>query len=140
MRPRIRRILQYHGVPADDSESLSADVLIALSNTLADERGRWALERHDDAASELPLSLLEEGRTRSLILDRTFVDDGARWIVDYKTSRHEGGDLEGFLDEEERRYSPQLERYRLAMQELENRPIRTALYFPWHSAFREVVE
>ena len=140
MRPRIRRILQYHGVPADDSESLSADVLIALGNTLADERGRWALEPHDDAASELPLSLLEEGRTRSLILDRTFVADGARWIVDYKTSRHEGGDLEGFLDEEERRYSPQLERYRLAMQELENRPIRTALYFPWHSAFREVVE
>ncbi len=138
--PRVRRILQYHGVPAVDSVSLSADVLLALRNTLMDERGRWMLEAHEDAASELPLSLLEEGRTRSLILDRSFVDDGTRWIIDYKTSRHEGGDLERFLDEEERRYSPQLERYRQAIQERENRPIRTALYFPWHSAFREVVE
>ncbi|MDE0330119.1 MAG: hypothetical protein OXI78_13695, partial [Anaerolineaceae bacterium] len=102
------------------------------------ETGRWTLELHDDAASELPLSLQEDGRTRSLILDRSFVHAGERWIVDYKTSRHEGGDLDAFLDEEERRYAPQLERYRLAMQARESRPIRTALYFPWHSAFREV--
>ena len=137
--PRVRRILQYHGVPADECESLCADVLFALRNTLMDERGRWALMPHEDAASELPLSLLEEGRTRSLILDRSFVYAGECWIVDYKTSRHEGGELERFLDEEERRYAPQLERYRLAMQQRESRPIRTALYFPWHGAFREVV-
>ena len=137
-RSRTRRMLQFHGVPVDELDSLSADVETALLNTLQDERGRWTLEPHDDAASELPLSLQEDGRTRSLILDRSFVHGGERWIVDYKTSRHEGGDLEAFLDEEERRYAPQLERYRLAMQARENRPIRTALYFPWHGAFREV--
>ncbi|MYH32286.1 MAG: AAA family ATPase [Gammaproteobacteria bacterium] len=137
-RSRTRRMLQFHGVPADELESLSADVETALLNTLDDETGRWTLEPHDDAASELPLSLQEDGRTRSLILDRSFVHAGERWIVDYKTSRHEGGDLDAFLDEEERRYAPQLERYRLAMQARESRPIRTALYFPWHGAFREV--
>lgn len=137
-RSRTRRMLQFHGVPAEELESLSADVETALLNTLEDETGRWTLEPHDDAASELPLSLQEEGRTRSLILDRSFVHEGERWIVDYKTSRHEGGGLEAFLDEEERRYAPQLERYRLAMQARESRPIRTGLYFPWHSAFREV--
>ena len=138
LRPRTRRMLQFHGIPADELDSLAADVETALRNTLDDERGRWTLERHEDAASELPLSLQDEGRTRSLILDRSFVHRGERWIVDYKTSRHEGADLDGFLDEEERRYAPQLERYRLAMQALESRPIRTALYFPLHSAFREV--
>ncbi len=138
LRPRTHRILQFHGVPADELESLTGDVEFALRNTLDDEKGRWTLKPHEDAASELPLSLLEDGRTRSLILDRTFVHQGERWIVDYKTSRHEGGDLESFLDEEERRYAPQLERYRLAMQALETRPIRTALYFPLHKAFREV--
>lgn len=139
LRRRTRRILQFHGIPADELESLVADVEFALVNTLKDKKGRWTLESHDDAASELPLSLLEKGRTRSLILDRSFVHEGERWIVDYKTSRHEGGDLDGFLDEEERRYAPQLEKYRLAMQAREERPIRTALYFPWHSAFREVI-
>ena len=138
--PRVRRMLQHHGVPAEDCESLAADVMFALRNTLEDERGRWTLKPHEDAASEMPLSLLEEGRTHSLILDRSFVYGGERWIVDYKTSRHKGGDLDRFLDEEERRYAPQLERYRLAMQERENRPIRTGLYFPWHSAFRDIGE
>ena len=138
LRPGTWRMLQFNGVPADELESLTADVETALRNTLADEKGRWTLERHEDAASELPLSLQEEGRTRSLILDRSFVHEGERWIVDYKTSRHEGADLDSFLEEEKRRYAPQLERYRLAMQEREDRPIRTALYFPLHSAFREV--
>ena len=138
LRPRTRRMLQFHGVPVDELESLAADVETALRNTLDDEKGRWTLEQHEEAASELPLSLQEEGRTRSLILDRSFVHEGERWIVDYKTSRHEGADLDGFLGEEERRYAPQLKRYRLAMQERDSRPIRTALYFPLHSAFREV--
>lgn len=138
LRDRTRRILQFHGVPAGELESLADDVDLALRNTLRDDRGRWTLEAHEDAASELPLSLREDDRTRSLILDRTFVHEGERWIVDFKTSRHEGGNLEGFLEEEERRYAPQLERYRLAMQARESRPVRTALYFPWHSAFREV--
>ena len=137
-RARTWRMLQFHGVPADELESLSADVETALLNTLGDERGRWTLELHDAAASELPLSLQEDGRTISLILDRSFVHEGERWIVDYKTSRHEGGDLEAFLDEEERRHAPQIERYRLAMQACDSRPVRAALYFPWHSAFREV--
>jgi len=34
-------------------------------------------------------------------IDRTFVDqDGTRWIVDYKTSRHEEEDVDAFLDQQ----------------------------------------
>ena len=40
------------------------------------------------------------GRLRSVVIDRCFVDrDGVRWVVDYKTSAHEGGGLEEFLDQ-----------------------------------------
>ena len=138
LRDRTRRILQFHGVPSGELESLADDVELALRNTLEDDQGRWTLEAHEDAASELPLSLQEDGRTGSLILDRSFVHKGERWIIDYKTSRHEGADLDTFLNEEQRRYGTQLERYRRAMQARENRPIRTALYFPLHCAFREV--
>ena len=138
LRSNIQVFLQNSGIPGDELDTLTDDIETALANTLADERGRWLLARHEDACSELSLSHHDEGRTRSLILDRSFVYEGERWIVDYKTSRHEGGNLEGFLDEEERRYAAQLERYRLAMSQRETRPIRTALYFPWHRAFREV--
>ena len=53
------------------------------------------------------------------VIDRTFVDaDGTRWVVDFKTSPHEGGDLEGFLDAEVKRYAAQLQRYAHLAREL----------------------
>ena len=52
-------------------------------------------------------------------IDRTFVDAaGVRWIVDWKTSTHQGGDAEDFLDAELERYRGQLERYARAMKQL----------------------
>ena len=71
-------------------------------------------------------------------LDRTFVENGTRWIIDYKTSSHGGGDLEGFLQSETDRYREQLQRYRHAMALTETRPIKTALYFPLLDRFCEV--
>jgi hypothetical protein len=64
-------------------------------------------------------------------LDRTFIDRrGVRWIVDYKTSTHEGGGLEDFLSNECERYRPQLERYRQLFAGLEDRLVQAGLYFP----------
>ena len=61
----------------------------------------------------------------------TFIDeDGVRWIVDYKTGTHEGGNVSGFLDKEEERYSSQLEGYAAALRILEDRVVKTALYYP----------
>jgi hypothetical protein len=63
-------------------------------------------------------------------LDRTFVAEGKRWIVDFKTSTHEGGGLDAFLDSEVARYAPQLERYAAAVAASDSRPLQLALYFP----------
>ena len=72
------------------------------------------------------------------VIDRSFVDSGGtRWIVDYKTGRHEGGDVERFLDQEQERYRPQLERYAVLMSALEPRPTRLGLYFPALRGWRE---
>ena len=50
---------------------------------------------------ELSLTAVMDGVLQSLRIDRTFVDgEGVRWIVDWKTSSHEGGDREAFLDNE----------------------------------------
>ena len=50
--------------------------------------------------------------------------------IDYKTSTHEGADLERFLAEQLERYRPQLETYRLLARGLGPQPVRAALYFP----------
>lgn len=112
----------------------------ALEATFADPRGRWLFDpSHRDAASELDLSSVRAGQVVAARIDRTFVDPaGVRWIVDFKTSVHEGTDLEAFLDQERRRYEPQLESYaRLMSARDPARPIRLGLYFPLHSGWRE---
>ena len=74
------------------------------------------------------------------MLDRTFIADNTRWIIDYKTSSHGGGDLEGFLESESKRYRQQLQRYKNALALTETRPIKTALYFPILDRLLEVSE
>jgi hypothetical protein len=72
-------------------------------------------------------------------IDRTFVDErGTRWVVDYKSSLHQGAGVDAFLDNECARYRGQLERYRKLFGMLEERPVRTALYFPLLGSWREV--
>jgi hypothetical protein len=66
-----------------------------------------------------------------LVVDRTFVANGERWIVDFKTGAHEGADPEAFLDAEVERYRAQLERYKRIVGALDPaHPIRLALYHP----------
>ena len=53
-----------------------------------------------------------DGKLPEWVIDRTFVDEsGVRWIIDYKTSDHQGGDIENFFESERERYQEQLERY-----------------------------
>lgn len=135
----IARLLAGQGVPRDEIPWAADSVRQALENTLSDPRGRWLLDpRHEALRREYPLSGLVDGRLVNVVLDRTFVDaQGVRWIVDYKTSRHEGPDLEHFLDRELERYRGQLERYATLMRRLDARPIRLGLYFPLLRGWRE---
>ncbi len=59
--------------------------------------------------------------------------DGVLWIVDYKTSRHEGADLELFLDQERERYAAQLNSYAQSIKDS-----RQGLYFPLLRGWRSL--
>jgi ATP-dependent exoDNAse (exonuclease V) beta subunit len=136
-----RRMLLREGVPLAALESAAHRVRAAIESALHDERGQWVLSaRHEDSRCEVPLTALIAGQLRHLVIDRTFVDrDGTRWIIDYKTGTHEGGNVSGFLDEEQERYRAQLAAYAEAFRVLDNRPVRTALYYPLvEGGWREV--
>jgi ATP-dependent exoDNAse (exonuclease V) beta subunit len=127
------------GVPHERREDAARRVLEAVVRTLADARGQWLLRAsHMEAHSELALTGLVDRDVVNVIIDRTFLDEtGTRWIVDYKTSSHEGAGLDEFLDNERERYRGQLERYARLMRALGDQPIRLGLYFPLLSAWRE---
>ncbi len=134
---RFRQELELLGVPPDALDGAVARVVDVLAAIRDDETGRWILRHHTDAQSEYSVALLDGGRVVHLQIDRTFVDaEGTRWIIDYKTSRHAGGDTETFLDTEVDRYRHQLETYARAMRLIDPRPVRVGLYFPLLRAFR----
>ncbi len=127
LRLIFEKDLSRRGV--QDPGAAAKSVIAGLKNTLADERGRWVLGPHPEARSALRLRTPE----RSHVIDRMIVDaQGKRWVVDYKTSRHEGGDVDAFLDLQRERYAAQLDAYAAALG-----GARCGLYFPLHAGWRE---
>ena len=133
----LRVALRSEGLDDEKLDEALTRATVALENAVADERGRWILSGHEDDQREYTLSTVVERKVQHFVLDRTFVDDGVRWIIDYKTSTHEGSGRDAFLDNEQTRYREQMESYARAMRALDPRPIRLGLYFPLVQGWRE---
>ena len=143
VRARMLAELAELGVPAERCVEAVERVLLAVRSALADARGRWLLGLETplrEAESEFALSGLVNGQVVQGVIDRTFLDErGVRWIVDFKTSTHEGAGLEEFITREVERYAPQLKRYATLMGAFKPaQPIKAALYFPLLKQWREV--
>jgi ATP-dependent exoDNAse (exonuclease V) beta subunit len=123
------RWLREMGVADEVASPVLDRALTAINRMTADNRGRWLLQ--GDGYAELALTGTAGGKLESVILDRVRIDeDGVHWIVDYKTSSHEGGGLDAFLQAETDRYRPQLEKYAEVYRNYSNAEVRCALYFP----------
>jgi ATP-dependent exoDNAse (exonuclease V) beta subunit len=135
LEPRVVSELERRGVPAAERAEAVAAVLQALSQALADEHGRWILGAHPEAANEMRVQYRDGKRIRLAVMDRVFTTEtGERWVVDYKTGRHEGGGEEAFLDRERERYADQLRRYARVLDDGR----RLGLFFPLVPGWREV--
>jgi hypothetical protein len=138
LAPWIRGALLREGVDDAELGAAAAQVERAATRLLMDRRGRWLVDpAHPEARSEWALAGVDDGAIVHAVLDRTFVADGVRWIVDFKIGGHEGADVAAFLDHEVERYRGQLERYARLVRALEPRPIRLGLYHPLVGGWRE---
>ena len=137
LRPTSARWLREMGFGSGNTGAILRRIDSALLGVVTDPRGRWLLE--GDGHTEFAITGLIDGNIGSGVIDRVRIgDDGTHWIVDYKTSTHEGGNLEGFLDAELERYRAQLTRYVTLYREYAAVEPRCALYFPLLQAFREL--
>ena len=137
--PQFRRWLAARGVPRDWLTDASRRVVAALDAVCEDPRARWILAGgRREALREGALSGVVDGEIVHVVLDRSFVDEaGVRWVIDYKTGEHRGGDPDAFLDREVERYRAQMARYAALARRLGPEPVRLALYFPLMRAWRE---
>jgi len=113
-------------------EPAVAAVETAVTSVLADQRGRWILSsEREQARSEYALSSLRpDGRLSEHIIDRSYVENNVRWVVDYKSAVPDSEQpLAQFLEQQSQRYAPQMQRYRELFLAMEKRPVKTALYF-----------
>ncbi len=132
----IRAALIHAGVTRAELNKTAQRVARALEQTRTSARAQWILAPHQDAQSEYAIAGIVDGQLVRGTVDRTFIENGTRWIVDFKTSEHQGADLEVFLDEQQRRYRDQLTRYARLLEPL-GLPVRAALYFPLLDEWRE---
>lgn len=121
-----------------DMEHAIERVMLALTNAINDKRGQWILGCQQLAQNELKITGIIDNVPMSWVIDRTFCDSyGIRWIIDYKTSSHEGSNIEDFLNREQARYHRQLSSYAKLMQQLDSRPTKVGIYFPLVCGWRE---
>lgn len=111
----MQRWFQQRGYSPDDVRAAAHRVITLLRTTLNAPDGAWVLADHPQGACELPMEM-RFGDDDTLVaieasvIDRTFVIDGTRWIIDYKTAAIEGlDDLQ--CQQHAEQYRPQLERY-----------------------------
>ncbi|NCX93938.1 MAG: hypothetical protein EBX40_04585 [Gammaproteobacteria bacterium] len=124
--------LRQEGVLSIGLDQATNEVIALLNQVIRDEKALWILSPHEESACELVLTEVQGERVQTRVIDRTFVDQGIRWIIDYKTADlPPEAPLDAFLEREWERYQPQLQLYARLMRALEGGryPIKTALYF-----------
>lgn len=111
-------------------EALQGAALVseALLATLTSEHGQWVLSPRASASSELAVTRVQGTRIAMHVVDRTFVENGERWVIDFKSARLGDGLTAGELGQQAERYRAQLERY-AGLFEHEGLPVRKGVFF-----------
>jgi ATP-dependent exoDNAse (exonuclease V) beta subunit len=82
-RTLIHNIMQHHGV---EDEPRLMELIIPL---FTHPRGQWLIAPHTEEHNEYELLIHINHDVRTLIIDRTFIDQDKRWIIDFKTGRED---------------------------------------------------
>ncbi|NOX49299.1 MAG: UvrD-helicase domain-containing protein, partial [Gammaproteobacteria bacterium] len=131
---RLPSWLRQQQIDEADIEPILERARDHLNQTFTDPTGRWILEPHPQHECEVALSGVVDHTVIHVVLDRMFLSEGIRWIVDYKTT-----DLSNHnIDAAVARYRPQLQQYVQVVADLFPEPVRTGLYFTHSSQFIEL--
>ncbi|MEK9939467.1 MAG: 3'-5' exonuclease, partial [Methylotenera sp.] len=119
----MRHWLRERGHAELQASEAAAQVETLLHTTLNSEAGKWVLATRQDAAAELALLSNADGEIKKHVIDRTFVEDNIRWIVDYKT-----GAPQQNLELAAEAHRAQLETY-AGLFKTQGLPVRCAILF-----------
>lgn len=120
--------LQQQGHSKVESEQATQEVHAMLQTTLASEQGQWVLKARSSAQNELAIEAQMNQDVEKKVIDRTFIEDGTRWIIDYKTTALEQNASDALLRAVSEQYIAQLEAYAKLFAH-EGLPINKAIFY-----------
>ena len=123
----MQRWLLQQGHPHLNAKQGTQTVVQLLIKTLLSTDGQWVLQARAGADQEFALEFFD-GEVKKRIIDRTFIENGVRWIIDYKTTQAVADLSEVALTQAAGEYQQQLAGY-AALFEDEGLPIKTAVFF-----------
>jgi len=103
-----------------NAELASAETLLKtqLQQLFNDPVGQWLIKPHEHERNEYELLVNEEGEAATRIIDRTFCEQGIRWIIDFKTGLADPGN-----------HRKQVNEYANLLASRYPEPIRCGLYY-----------
>jgi ATP-dependent helicase/nuclease subunit A len=128
MHGAMQRWLVQRGHAEAVAERAANQVIELLCATLTSEQGRWVLDTHTEAACELAIETHQHLSISKKIIDRTFIDNNTRWIIDYKTTAITSNRNHTSLTALASQYLEQLSAYAELFKH-EGRPITLAVFF-----------
>ena len=121
------------GLPPENIDGAVDRASYAINTLMSSKICAWMLSDHEYVSNEH--TIINEN-SDSFRIDRIFINDNILWVVDYKSSLHSGGDLEGFLENEVKRYKLQLNNYGNLLSKTFNLPINLCIYFTMHDQLK----
>ena len=120
--------LRQQGYAAQEAMAAAVRVQALLRTTLDSAEGQWVLQPHAQAAVELALVQMADDEAKKHVVDRTFIEHGTRWIIDYKTTELSASTTQQALQSAAEVHRAQLQTY-AALFAQESLPIRCAIFF-----------
>lgn len=117
----VKHRLTTLGFSGTAHQSALSTVHQSIQQIFNDPIGQWLIQAHQDEHNEYELLVQEDGEIATRIIDRTFLERGIRWIIDFKTGR---------LDEETlQSHRQQINAYARLMATRHSEPIHCGLYY-----------
>jgi ATP-dependent helicase/nuclease subunit A len=113
--------LKCSGLDANTLQAAQHQLKLQLTQFFNDPVGQWLIKKHDNECNEYELLVEEHNELVTKIIDRTFCENGVRWIIDFKTG----------LDDEkaEHRHRQQVDEYAHLFVNGEQNSIHCGLYY-----------
>jgi ATP-dependent helicase/nuclease subunit A len=113
--------LRQQGLNEEELKLYESALKKHLQYMLDDKIGAWILKEHQDERNEYELLVKVNGETKTRIIDRTFIENQTRWIIDYKTGQDDEKAIE--------KHKAQLNEYANIFSKLAPYPTRCCLYY-----------